>query len=82
MKGSAISIYWPNIFLLWSPWGKRLRRIRKGSIKAVYDYMKLNESNFNLLECSKALGIPEEDIITVFISFLRKEIIDVINPMV
>jgi Zn-dependent protease with chaperone function len=79
---SALRIYWPNFFLLWSVWGRRLRRISEEKIKAVYDYMELNSNNFNLIGCAKALRMEGLDVSTVFFSFLIRGIVDVINPHV
>jgi Zn-dependent protease with chaperone function len=71
-----------NPFFLFSPFGKRLRRMKKEDIKAVYDYIALNSNNFNAKDCSIALKIQEEDVISFFISLLRKGTIDVISPAV
>jgi hypothetical protein len=56
--------------------------MKKEDIKAVYDYIALNSNNFNAKDCSNALKIQEEDVISVFISLLRKGAIDVISPAV
>ncbi|GEM_PF-5249442 len=44
--------------------------------------MKLNSSNFNLLDCPRSLGISEEGVTTVFISFLGKGIIDMLSRFI
>ena len=77
---SALKIYWPNFLLLWSPRGKRLKKMRKDEIKAVYDYISSNKDNFNLLECAKSLGMKEINVASTFISFLMRGVVDIVNP--
>jgi hypothetical protein len=77
-KFSALNISL-NPFFLFSPFGRRLRRMKKEDIRAMYDYIALNSNNFNAKDCSNALKIQEEDVISVFISLLMKGSIDVIS---
>jgi hypothetical protein len=49
-----------NPFFLFSPFGRRLRRMKKEDIKAVYDYIALNSNNFNVKDCSNALKIKKK----------------------
>jgi Zn-dependent protease with chaperone function len=76
----ALRIYFPNFVLLWSPWGRRLRRIGEEKIKAVYNYMESNSNNFNLAKCAENLKMDELDVATIFFSFLMRDIVNVIDP--
>ncbi|MGQ9469214.1 MAG: M48 family metallopeptidase [Nitrososphaerales archaeon] len=78
-KFSALEIFWPNFLLLWSPWGRRLRKMEGEEIKAVYDYMRLNSGNFNLSGCARGLGMEELNVASIFVSFLMRGMVDVVS---
>lgn len=78
---SPLRIYWPNILLLWSVWGRMLRKPKQEEIKAVYDYGRVYQDNFNFSECAKTLNIEELYVAAIFFSFLIRDIIDIIDPV-
>jgi hypothetical protein len=58
-----------NPFFLFSPFGRRLRRMKKEDIKAVYDYIALNSNNFNVKDCSNVLKSRRRCYFSFYFSF-------------